>query len=672
MVIDFEVVEGCQNILGLPTCTELRLVKRIDTVASKTEAPLSEYVDVFKGLGCITGVAHHIKVDPHHTPVIHPPRRVPVAKREKVRAELKRMMRLRVIKPIQEPTDWVNSMVTATKKNGKLRICIDPRDLNKAIKREHYPLPTIEEVLTRIPKATVFSVLDATSGYWQVKLDSSSAKLCTFNTPFGRYAFQRLPFGISSAQDVFQAIMHDIFKDIEGTEVIVDDLLIWAENEEQHDIVLKKVLQRARERNLKFNMEKSQIKCNSINYIGHTLSKDGLKPDPTKVEAIVKMATPRSKEELQRFLGMVTYLGKFIPSLSQTAAPLRALVGKDVEWQWSREQATSFTALKNLVSTAPVLKYFDQSKPTKISVDASSHGLGAVLLQDDKPVAYASKSLTRTQSNYAQIEKEMLAIVFGCVRFHDYIYGLPSVEVETDHKPLETILNKPLHMAPPRLQKMMMSVQRYPIEVRYRPGKEIIVADTLSRSPLQEEATGLIYEEYDINALASATSHFDQSILSRVKHATANDHSLQAITPFIQSGWPDSRSQLPSVVKPFWDFHDELSIVDGLILRGERIVIPTCLQKEMLSLLHSSHLGIEKCKQRARDTMFWPGMSSQIEDIVSKCTTCCRFRRKNTKEPLLPHNTPHHPWEKVGADLFEIYSKELLTTRRLLFWLHRG
>ena len=170
-VVEFEVVKRCQNILGLETSAEMNLVKRVNTVSDKTEAILAEYSDVFSGLGCITKVLHHIKTDPTHTPVIHPPRRVPAALRQKVRDELDRMEQIGVIDRVREPTDWVNSMVTAIKPNGKLRICIDPRDLNQAIKREHYPMPTIEDVLTRIPKASVFSVLDATLGYWQIRLD---------------------------------------------------------------------------------------------------------------------------------------------------------------------------------------------------------------------------------------------------------------------------------------------------------------------------------------------------------------------------------------------------------------------------------------------------------------------------------------------------------------------
>lgn len=370
-------------------------------------------------------------------------------------------------------------MVTVVKPNGKLRICIDPRDLNKALKREHYPMPTIEDVLTRIPNAKVFSVLDATSGYWQIGLDRESAKLCTFNTPFGRYRFKRLPFGLSSAQDIFQAVISDIFADIDGVEVIVDDILIWAETTQRHNEILKQVLERARERNLRLNKEKSQINCDKINYIGHILDSNGLHPDPKKIEAITQMESPRNREELQRFLGMITYLGKFVPNLSQTTSVLHQLLEKDSLWEWTQNHQQAIDQIKIAVTNTPVLQFFDRNKAVKISVDASSKGLGAVLLQDELPVAYASKSLTPTQQNYAQIEKELFAIVFGCTRFHDYIYGLPQIEVETDHKPLESIFKKPLYSAPSRLQKMILTLQRYPIVVHYKPGKELYIPDTL-------------------------------------------------------------------------------------------------------------------------------------------------------------------------------------------------
>ena len=454
-LIDFEVIDHTiPNILGLVTCIEMNLVQRIDTVNNHVTL-FDQYYDVFEGLGCVTDVSYHTRIDPNQTPVIHPPRRVPITLRPKIQEELARMERLEVIE-VTEPTNWVNSMVTIIKPNGSLRICIDPRDLNKAIQREHYPMQTIEEVTTQMPDATYFSVLDASSGYWQISLDQESAKLCTFNSPFGRYMFKRLPFGLSSAQDIFQRVMAEMFEDINGVEVVVDDILVWGTNEAEHDSRLTKVLDRARLRNLKLNKAKCQFKKQEITYLGHVLTKDGLKPDPKK-QAIKDMAPPTSREALQRFLSKLTYLAKFIPNLSQTAALLRALLEKDTEWQWHQEHLQSFSALKHLASSAPVLAYFNPRQPVKLSVDASSKGLGAVLLQNDHPVAYASRALTDTQQRYAQIEKEMLAVVYGCTKFYDYIYGMPKVEVESDHKPLEAILRKPLHQAPLRLQKMIMT-----------------------------------------------------------------------------------------------------------------------------------------------------------------------------------------------------------------------
>ena len=471
------------------TCIELNLVQRVDHIDDEANELFEKYTDVFDGLGCITNVQYHINIDQCHKPVIHPPRRVPVKLRPKVQDELKRMERLNVIEKVEQPTEWVNSMVTIIKPNGQLRICIDPHDLNKAIKRDHYPTRTIEEVVTRMPSAKIFSVLDASSGFWQINLDPESSKLCAFNTPFGRYMFKRLPFGLTCSQDIFQRVMSEMLEDIEGVEVVVDDILIWGENEEEHDLRLTRVLERARCRNLKLNKAKCQIKKPEITYLGHVLSKDGLKPDPKKTQAITNMESPANKGDLQRFLGMLTYLAKFIPNLSQVAAPLRTLLEQHNEWKWNQEHEDSFLQLKDLAVRTPVLQYFKPDQPTTLSVDASSKGLGAVLLQDQHPIAYASRALTSTQQNYAQIEKEMLAVVFGCTKFYDYIYGMPNVEVESDHKPLESILKKPLHQAPVRLQKMIMTVQKYSINVIYRPGKCLAIADTLSRAFYQHNLT---------------------------------------------------------------------------------------------------------------------------------------------------------------------------------------
>ncbi|KAK7878469.1 hypothetical protein WMY93_034308 [Mugilogobius chulae] len=268
---------------------------------------------ILGGLGCVPGL-HHIQIDPAVPPVVHPPRKVPIALKDQIKTELDRMEQIGVIAKQTEPTDWVNSMVTVQRPNKKLRICIDPQDLNKAIKREHYPLRTVEEVVAEMPNAKIFSVLDANHGFWQIQLDEESSRLCTFNTPYGRYRFKRLPFGVSSAPEVFQKCIAQRLEDLEGVVNVMDDILVWGKDKEQHDKRLRQLLDRVRSINLKLNKDKCKIGLTEIQYIGHILTADGLKPDPSKISAITQMPQPEDKAALMRFLGMVQYLASSFPT----------------------------------------------------------------------------------------------------------------------------------------------------------------------------------------------------------------------------------------------------------------------------------------------------------------------------------------------------------------------
>ena len=268
--------------------------------------------------------------------------------------------------------------------------------------------------------------------------------------------------------------MSELFADVEGVKAIVDDLLVWGKDDEEHDARRKQVLTRAREVNLEFNTEKCKIKQGDVPFVGHVLRKEGLKPDPEKIRAVKEMKPPENDKELKTFLGFIQYLGKFMPNMATESAPLRELLEKNVAWHLDHLHEESFQKLKQMASSTPILGYYDPSKPLCLCVDASSKGLGAVLSQDEKPLAYASRALTPTQQRYAQIEKETLAIVYGVQKFHRYIYG-KTTDVETDHKPLQYILNKPLHEAPLRLQKMMLILQWYDLKVKYVPGSELSV-----------------------------------------------------------------------------------------------------------------------------------------------------------------------------------------------------
>lgn len=664
----FHVVDkDVKPVLGADTCEHMGLVKRVHRVdpieiekcPSDNIPPdiQKEYGDIFTGLGCLPG-KHSIKIDTDVTPIIHAPRKVPLALKNKLKTELNRMERLGVIIKQDKPTSWVNSMVTVVKPNGKLRICIDPKDLNKAICREHYPLKTIEEITAEMTNAKVFTKLDAVSGFWQIALDDESTKLCTFNSPFGRYSFTRLPFGVKSASEVYQKKVADMVQDLEGCESIIDDILIWGKDREQHDIRLKRVMDRIRENNMKLSSEKCEFRKSSITYVGHTLTDKGLQPDIEKVRAVQNMKPPTNKQEVQTFMGFITYLGKFLPNLSEVSAPLRSLTEKDVHWHWDAEQESSFQKLKLLVTESPILRYYDPNKPLTLTVDASSTGLGAALVQEGQPIAYASRALTKSQKNYAQIEKETLAISFGCAKFHQYIYGR-HVLVESDHKPLQSIFVKPLYKAPQRLQNLLLSLQKYDIEVKYKPGKTMFLADALSRNYLDETR-----EELAPNLLINQISYLPVSPekYRDIQQATSNDEELVTLQDIVQSGWPDTKEHIPACIRTYWPYRDEISTIDGLLFKGHKLIIPRSMRRDMLNIIHSSHLGISKCKSRAREIIHWPGMSSDIEDFVSKCSTCAINQRQNSKEPLLETETPSRPWSIVSSDILEFKGKNYLLT----------
>ena len=320
-----------------------------------------------------------------------------------------------------------------------------------------------------------------------VQLEEQSQLLTIFRTPFGRYCYQRLPFGLCVSQDVFQQRMDEILESLEGCVGIAEDICIFGATQEEHDQRLIALMDVATSAGLVFNSTKCSINKSSISFFGNVYSAAGIGPDPTKVKDINEMPVPQDRDDLQRFLGMVTYMGGgFIPNLSRLSSILRDLLRKDVPFEWSEDHQMAFNTLKGAITTDASTSYYDVTKPITLEFDASQKGLGAALVQEKKPIVFASKTLTKTQSNYSNIEREMLSLVHGVERFHTYLYGR-SFTIITDHKPLEMICNKPIASAPPRLQRMPVKIQGYDYSVKYRPGNEMIMSDVLSRLPNPSE-----------------------------------------------------------------------------------------------------------------------------------------------------------------------------------------
>ena len=394
------------------------------------------------------------------------------------------------------------------------------------------------------------------------------------------------------------------------------------------------------------------MKTTSVTFFGTVYDKDGAHPDPKKVEAIHKMPPPEEPQELQKFLGMTTYLSPFIPSLLTFTAPLRELLQNDSEFTWNDSYQEAFDTVKQMVCKDTTLRYFDSRKPVVIQVDASQKGLGAALLQDGRPVAFTSKALTPTEQRYANIEREMLACVFGAERFHTYVFGR-SFTIESDHKPLEQINLKNLADTPARLQRMLLRLQNYDVKIIYRPGREMLVADTLSRyTPMPAPEVALDLAIHHMHITLEKKLAFQQSI--------QDDPLLRSLAETIIAGWPEDIKDLPNALRPYHTYRDIMTVEDGLILHGEALIIPPSERGKVLESINEGHLGISKCQFRARQCVYWPGINADIRKMVEACPTCQRHRPQEPRQPLQSTPAPERPWQHLGADYFSFNGSEYL------------
>ena len=607
----------------LPTCETMDdaviLNGKRHSLPITKEYVLMEFKDVFEGIGRFPGSKYHIQLKPDAKPVQHPPRAVPEKKKEAYKEELERLCSLGIIEPVEGHTDWINSIVPVAKPDGSIRLCLDPKDLNKSIKRNQYYTKTVDEVSAELHGSKYFTVVDAKSGYWMVELDSESSLLTTFNTPWGKYKWLRLPFGLKVSADVFQERLNSVLQGVKGITGCVDDVLAKGADSKDHDVNVLRLLETARMNGIKFNPKKLQFKSTKCEFFGHTLTPEGMKIDDRKVDAIKQMSAPKDKKGLQSFQGMVNYLKRYSIRLMKLSEPFKPLLRENAEWSWDSTHQDAFDAIKEELTKTPVLAYFNPKSEHIIQTDASLKGLGAVLLQDGRPVIYVSRTLTPAEEHYSNIERELLGVVFAMERLHNYVYGEP-IRVQTDHKPLETIWKKSISTASPRLQRLLLRLARYEITLEFIKGKDNSIADALSRvdplspEPRDTKQMDVIPVHHITNAIPATDSRLD-----RTRVATTTDPALNQLRHYIFHGWPLEKHQLPEPVKHYWNYREELAIEDGLIFKAHRLVIPTSQRAEYLKDLHTGHLGEEKTLLRARETVFWPGISDDIRNAVKAC-----------------------------------------------------
>ena len=350
----------------------------------------------------------------------------------------------------------------------------------KAIERNQWYARTLDDILPELAQSKYFTIKDAMSGFWHVPLDLRSSLLTTFNTPWGKYRWLRMPFGLKVSRDVFQERLDRVLRLVARVLGIADDIVVHGATENTHNGTVLVLCQTTRLNNLSLNAKKMQFKSTDCKFFGHKLTPNGIKVDPKKIEAIIQIDPPQNVTSLQSFNGMVNYLKKFSPVLSELSEPLRRLCKSGVEWAWESEQQNAFEAIKRVIMTLPVLAYFDKTKKHTIQCDASKKGLGAVLLQESKPVMYVSRALTETEQRHSNTERELLAIVFALERLNHYIFGR-TITVQSDHQPLQSIWKKLIVSTSPRLQRLLPRLAHYDINIEFLRGKENVIADALSR-----------------------------------------------------------------------------------------------------------------------------------------------------------------------------------------------
>ena len=644
---EFVVLDGVgRSLLGCAIATQLGVLKMGPQVNNLTEGDIKQkFPRCFQGIGKLKNFELKIHIDPSVKPVAQSQRRIPFGLRKKVEDKLTELLDADIIEKADGPTSWVSPVCIVPKPSGEIRLCVDMRCANEAIQRERHPIPTIDEVLLDMNQSTVFSKLDLKWGFHQIELAEESRGITTFTTHCGLYRYKRLMFGITSAPEVYQHVIQQTLQGCDGVQNIADDIIVHGPTIEVHDQRLIKVLERLQEKGLTLNQEKCEFRLSKVVFMGHLLSERGIGPTEEKVKAVVNAREPKTATEVRSFLGLVNFCSRYMSDLATAAEPLRKLTRVSTPFVWGEEQKRSFKELKNKMSNAESLAYFDQEAETVIVSDASPVGLGAVLLQKQqgvmKVVAYASRCLSDVERRYSQTEKEALGIVWACERFHVYLYGI-HFKILTDHKPLEVIYSKS-HKPSARIERWVLRLQNYDFTVEYLPGPENI-ADTLSRLiPINPHSTINVADSYirfvAENAVPSSVP------IQEIEKASACDEELSMVRDAVRSG------RLEELPKSYRNVGAEITILRKLILRGTRLVIPKSLRARILDLAHEGHQGIVKTKQRIRSKVWWPGIDNEVERKCKVCHGCQLVSQKPCPEPMKRTVLPKAPWQDLAADL---------------------
>ena len=658
---------------------EALLWEMVDQAASCLDASQKEqlfsllvgYADVFAGIpedfGRTSKITHQIATG-EATPVKQRTRRIAPAQRQEVRKLLQSMLDQKVIQPSSSP--WASPIVLVRKKNGSYRFCVDYRKVNSITRKDAYPLPRVDDILDALAGSELFTMLDLISGYWQVEVAPKDRPKTAFCTIEGRYEFNVMPFGLCNAPATFQRLMDMVLAGLQWTSCLVylDDIVIFGKSFDEHLQNLSIVLQRIREANLKLQPTKCSLCREEVSFLGHIVSAKGVATDPRNTDKVKEWPTPTSSLEVQQFLGLANYYRRFVKDFAVIAKPLHRLTEKGAVFRWSEACQQAFAALRDKLTSTPILAFPDFSVEFVLDTDASGTGIGAVLTQvqegTERVIAYASRTLSKAERNYCVTRKELLAAVYFIRHFRPYLLGR-KFTLRTDHGSLTWLCN--FKQPEGQLARWLERLQEYDFEVVHRRGRSHQNADALSRRPCTQ--CGREFHLAAVNTISIARtagyskeellqSQLSDPVVGPILKAKERSQRLEA--NFTKQQGPRFRR-----LDQLWD---QLLVQEGLLYRcfedaadtGPRnylqLVIPHNLQRKIFKELHAGpsgcHLGGDKTLSKLSERFYWPG---QFNDVKRFCATCTECQTRKTagprrKGPLKPV-VVGYPMQMVAVDI---------------------
>ncbi|KAL0539426.1 hypothetical protein IC582_023638 [Cucumis melo] len=625
-------------------------------VSLSSEPVVRDYPDVFPeelpGLPPHREVEFAIELEPGTVPISRAPYRMAPAELKELKVQLQELLDKGFIRPSVSP--WGAPVLFVKKKDGSMRLCIDYRELNKVTVKNRYPLPRIDDLFDQLQGATVFSKIDLRSGYHQLRIKDEDVPKTAFRSRYGHYEFIVMSFGLTNAPAVFMDLMNRVFREFLDTFVIVfiDDILIYSKTEAEHEEHLRMVLQTLRDNKLYAKFSKCEFWLKQVSFLGHVVSKAGVSVDPAKIEAVTGWTRPSTVSEVRSFLGLAGYYRRFVENFSRIATPLTQLTRKGAPFVWSKACEDSFQTLKQKLVTAPVLTVPDGSGSFVIYSDASKKGLGCVLMQQGKVVAYASRQLKSHEQNYPTHDLELAAVVFALKIWRHYLYG-EKIQIFTDHKSLKYFFTqKELNM---RQRRWLELVKDYDCEILYHPGKANVVADALSRKVSHSAAL--------ITRQAPLHRDLERAEIAVSVGAVTMQLAQLTVQPTLRQRIIDAQSNDPYLVEKRGLAEagqtTEFSLSsDGGLLFERRLCVPSdcAVKTELLSEAHSSpfsmHPGSTKMYQDLKRVYWWRNMKREVAEFVSKCLVCQQVKAPRQKPAglLQPLSIPEWKWENVSMD----------------------